>query len=228
MSWIAIAIAICSGPSAARENNAGISAWKNHDTASALRHLEAASKDTSDATYAYNLGTVRALSRKTGADTAFDAALSTAKSPQERARILYNRGTDRLNQAAAGNCQATNGAIQDLRESLKLKPNWQEASRNLELALRLRKQSPQKQDDDKKDQKKPDKKPEDKPDPRKDQDKKKPDSTKNDQPRPQDPKPGDAMDKSDAQRLMDAAQAREKEDAKRAARSKEGVDGPDW
>lgn len=95
-----------------------------------------------------------------------------------------------------------NGAIDDLRQSLKIKPQWNEAARNLDLALRLRQQC-----------KKP------KPDDKNKDDKQQPKE------QPQQPPP---MPQQDAQRLMDAAQAQENSQAKKPAKKKEQDDGPDW
>lgn len=95
-----------------------------------------------------------------------------------------------------------NGAIDDLRQSLKIKPQWNEAARNLDLALRLRQQckKPKPDDKDKDDKREP-----------------------KDQPRQPPP-----MQQQDAQRLMDAAQAQENSQAKKPAKKKDQDDGPDW
>lgn len=99
-----------------------------------------------------------------------------------------------------------NGAIDDLRQSLKIKPQWNEAARNLDLALRLRQQCKKPKPDDKnKDDKQPPKQ----------------------QPQQQ-PQPQPQMQQQDAQRLMDAAQAQENSQAKKPARKKDQDDGPDW
>lgn len=222
------------GANAARENQRGLDALAGGDTTKALKHFDKASRaDTSDPRYAYNLGTVQARTRKISPDAALGQALSHAKSDQERARILYNRGTARYETAKAkhaastsmpmgapagsapqGNGQAgqdngkdeVNGAVEDLRQALKYRPGWNEAARNLDLALKLRQQcnKPNKdKDDDKKN---------------KDQDQKQP------QPQPQ-----NQMQQQDAQRLLEAAQAQENNQAKKPPQKrKEDEDGPDW
>ncbi len=213
------------GANAPRENRRGLDALAKGDTAKALKHLEKAAKaDTADARYAYNLGTVQARTRKASPDAALGQALSHAKSPQERARILYNRGTSRYETAkakhqasmapapggAAGNQDdngknEVDGAISDLRQALKLRPGWNEAARNLDLALRLRSQCNKPKNDDKNKDDKQDRK----------QD-------------PQ-PQPQNQMQQQDAQRLLEAAQAQENNQAKKAPqRKKDDDDGPDW
>lgn len=216
------------GANAPRENRRGLDALAKGDTAKALKHLEKASKaDTGDARYAYNLGTVQARTGKASPDAALGQALSHAKSPQERARILYNRGTSRYETAkskhqasmmpapggaggATGNQDdngknEVNGAIDDLRQALKLRPGWNEAARNLDLALRLRNQCNKPKNDDKNKN--------DKQDPKQDQ-----------QPQPQ-----NQMQQQDAQRLLEAAQAQENNQAKKAPeKKKDDNDGPDW
>lgn len=225
MLTVLVAIgSLCGSAAGARDNRAGLTAWKEGDTAKALKRLERAARDTSDPRFSFNLGTVRALARAKNADTAFGQALERTRDPAERARILYNRGTDRLQAAQAGGA-CPNPAIDDLRESLKLRPGWKEAARNLELALRLRKQQEdQKKQDDKnkkQDDKKDQKDKQDKDDSKKDKDDK---SAQ----KPPDPKP-DQMDKNDAERLMNAAQAKEGENMKKPAMPAQGVGhGPDW
>jgi tetratricopeptide (TPR) repeat protein len=230
-------IVLLSGAPAPRENRRGLEALDKGDTAAALKHLEKAAKsDTSDARFAYNLGTVRARTGKGSPDEALSQALAHAKTPEEKARILYNRGTARYRSAKAKHeAQATaapagmapprvgrnpsatggssegqdgpenevNGAIDDLRQSLKIKPQWNEAARNLDLALRLRQQCKKPKPDDKNKDKQPPK----------------------DQPQQQ---PPPAMPPPDAQRLLDAAQAQENSQAKKPTQKKEQADGPDW
>lgn len=209
------------GASGARDNRSGLSAWKEGDTAAALKRLERAARDTSDPRFAYNLGTVRSLAGSGNADTAFGQALQHARTDAERARILYNRGTDRL-QASQASGACPNPAIDDLRESLKLKPGWKEAARNLELALRLRKQQ---EDQKKNDKKKDDKKQQDKKDPPPQDPKDKDDKSAQKPP----PKKPDQMDKQDAERLLNAAQAKEGENLKKPKAPGQGVGhGPDW
>jgi hypothetical protein len=240
---IAAGLSALLGAQAPRENQRGLESLGKGDTAAALRHLEKAAKsDTSDSRFSYNLGTVQAKTRKSPSDAAFGQALAHAKTPEEKARILYNRGTARYESAktrhdaqmqagpmgvpgaakgappaAAGQNPSSSaqqaqaqdgpenevdGAIEDLRQSLKIKPQWNEAARNLDLALRLRKQCKKPKPDDKnKDDKQPPKE------------------------QPQQPPP---MQQQDAQRLMDAAQAQENSQAKKPAQKKDQDDGPDW
>ncbi|HNY31499.1 MAG TPA: hypothetical protein PKO15_11485 [Fibrobacteria bacterium] len=208
----------------ARDNRAGLAAWKEGDTSTALKRLAKAARDTSDPRFAYNLGTVRSLARAADADTAFTQALKHARTDAERARILYNRGTDRLQASQAGGA-CPNPAIEDLRASLRLRPGWKEAARNLELALRLRKQQEdQKKDQDKKkDPKENQKDQKDKKDPKDSQDKDDKSAQK-----PPSPKPNQ-MDKNDAERLLNAAQAKEGSDMKKPKTPGQGVgNGPDW
>jgi Ca-activated chloride channel homolog len=222
---IALVVAAFAG-SSARENRKGLEAWQNKDTASAIKHLENAAKDTTDPRYGYNLGTVKSLAGRPDAEAAFDRPLQIAKDSSQRARILYNRGTSRLEKARSGQGDPASAA-QDFRDALKLKPGWKEAGRNLELALRMAQQQQQKQKPPPKDDKSKDKK-----DPgnqqknqAKDQDKPRNprDSSDQQQPKPQ----PNGMDKQDAQRLLDAAKAQEGKQLKRSAR-KEATDGPDW
>ncbi len=214
------------GANAPRENRRGLDALAKGDTTAALSHLEKASQaDTSDSRYAYNLGTVQARTHKASPDAALGQALSHAKSPQDRARILYNRGTARYETAKAKHQAAmipkapspqdsasagetddgkndVNGAIDDLRQTLKLRPGWNEAARNLDLALRLRSQCKKPKPDDK----------------NKDN---KPDQPKSD--------PQQQIQQQDAARLLEAAQAQENSQTKKAApKKKDDDDGPDW
>jgi len=209
--------AMCAG-SNARENRKGLEAWGRKDTAAAISHLEKAAKDTTDPRYGYNLGTVESMAKKPDAEAAFDRALAQAKDSTQRARILYNRGTSRLEASRAGKGDPS-AAAQDFRDALKLRPGWQEAARNLELALR---RPPQQKNpkDDKNDKKDPKSQPKDQKQPNQDSK----DSSDNKQ--PPNPKP-DGMDKRDAQRLLDAAKAQEGKQLKRPVR-KEETDGPDW
>jgi tetratricopeptide (TPR) repeat protein len=206
-----------------RDNRRGIEAWRDKDTAQAVKRFEAAAKaDTSVGDYAFNAATAKALAMQ-DPEAQFARALSLSNDPQDRARIHYNRGTSRLRKAQGsppGQGDVT-GAISDLREALKLRPSWQEASRNLDRALRLRPPPQPKQDPKDKDQ------PKDKP---------KPDPSG---PKPQEPQgsdrkkpqsaPSEGMDPRDAQRLLDGAAAREGQQAKESTRKKnEEPDGPDW
>ena len=81
----------------------------------------------------------------------FDRALSLTDDPSLRAEAHYNRGTTAL---AAGDVE---GAIKSLRESLKLDPDQQNATFNLEAALRRQQQEKQQQNEPKQDKNKQDK-----------------------------------------------------------------------
>ena len=213
MTILALILSV-SGGSNARENRKGLEAWNQKDTAAAIKHLENAAKDTSDPRYGYNLGTVKSLAKRPDAEAAFSRSLQLAKDSAQRARILYNRGTSRLDAAKSGQGDPASAA-QDFRDALKLKPGWQEAGRNLELALRMAQQQKQKPKDQNQDKKDPKNEP-------KDQNPK--DSSNQNQ--PPKPKPN-GMDKQDAQRLLDAAKAQEGKQLKRPARKEEN-NGPDW
>jgi len=215
---LAVIAAVLCG-SGARENQKGLQAWTERDTVAAIRHLEKAAQDTSDPRYGYNLGTLQSLSGRPGAQDAFDRALRFARDSMQRARILYNRGTARLD-SARSNHGDPSAAAQDFRDALKLHPGWQQAARNLELALR--KPPPQKnrnKDQDKKE----DKKNQDKKGGNNQQQNPKDSANQDQQPQAQ---PG-GMDRQDAQRLLDAAKADEGKQLKRPVR-KEETDGPDW
>lgn len=220
MMVIALVATMCAG-SGARENRKGLEAWSRKDTAAAIKHLENAAKDTTDPRYGFNLGTVQSLAKRPEAEAAFDRALSQAKDSMQRARILYNRGTSRLDASREGKGDPS-AAAQDFRDALKLHPGWQEAARNLELALR--RPPPQKKPKDDKNQDKKDQKKDQPKDQKKPQDRNPKDSS--DQNQPPKPQPN-GMDKQDAQRLLDAAKAQEGKQLKRPAR-KEETDGPDW
>jgi len=215
---LAVIAAVLCG-SGARENQKGLQAWTERDTVAAIRHLEKAAQDTSDPRYGYNLGTLQSLSGRPGAQDAFDRALRFARDSMQRARILYNRGTARLD-SARSNHGDPSAAAQDFRDALKLHPGWQQAARNLELALR--KPPPQKNQNKDQD-KKEDKKNQDKKGGNNQQQNPKDSTNQEQQPQAQ---PG-GMDRQDAQRLLDAAKADEGKQLKRPVR-KEETDGPDW
>jgi len=215
---LAVIAAVLCG-SGARENQKGLQAWTERDTVAAIRHLEKAAQDTSDPRYGYNLGTLQSLSGRPGAQDAFDRALRFARDSMQRARILYNRGTARLD-SARSNHGDPSAAAQDFRDALKLHPGWQQAARNLELALR--KPPPQKNQNKDQD-KKEDKKNQDKKGGNNQQQNPKDSANQDQQPQAQ---PG-GMDRQDAQRLLDAAKADEGKQLKRPVR-KEETDGPDW
>lgn len=215
---IAMAVALIAGPE--RDNHKGVQAWSGNDTAAALKAFAKAARDTTRPDFAFNLGTAKALSGKDG-EAELSRAVALSRTADEKARAHYNRGTARLAKAlSAPQGQGDpSGAIADLREALKARPGWNEASRNLDRALRMRPPPDPKKDP------KDDPKQDPKQDPKKDS----PDPKKDDggqQPRPQ-PQPG--MDSRDAQRLLDGAATREAQQARdHANRKKEDTDAPDW
>jgi len=217
-----VLLMLCSGPE--RENHRGVEAWNRRDTTAALKRFESASRqDSSQSDYAFNSGTLKSLAGKDG-EADFARAIARASDPEAKARALYNRGTARLRKAVSAppGQGDPNGAISDLRDALRLKPGWNEASRNLDRALRLR-PPPQKDKDPKpKDQPKDGPKDKKDPPPQGGQDERKP-SEDRDQAPPQ------GMDPRDAERLMDGAAAREAQQAKQQSRKpREESDAPDW
>lgn len=216
---------LVSGPE--RDNHRGYESWRRKDTASALKAFEkAARKDSTRSDYAFNLGTAKTLSGKDG-EADLTRAVTLSKTPAEKARALYNRGTARLAKAlSAPQGQGDpSGAITDLRDALKLRPGWNEAARNLDRALRMRpppKQCPNPKNQDKQNDQKQDKK-DQKPQDGKDQ--QKPEQGNQEQK----PQPQSGMDPRDAQRLLDGASAREAQQARERSRQKqEDSDGQDW
>jgi hypothetical protein len=231
MTILALLLALLSG-AGERENRRGVEAWKRHDTASAIRHFEKAARaDSTQSDYAFNAGTLKALSGQ-DAEADLTAALARARGGEEKARALYNRGTARLAKAAQAPVGQGDvaGAISDLRQAVQLRPGWNEAARNLDRALRMRPPPQPKQDpkpDDKKD--KPDDPQKAKQDPRKDGK----EEQNRDNPSPEDPQPkpqpAPGMDPQDAQRLLDGAAAREAQQQRQQRRKRpEDNDGPDW
>lgn len=222
MNSILLAAILLTPGAGERDNRRGIEAWREKDTAEAVRRFEDALKaDTSIGDYAFNAATAKALANQ-DPEVHFARALTQAKTPEDRARTLYNRGTSRLHKArtAPPGQGDVSGAISDLREALKLRPSWQDAAKNLDRALRMRPPPQPKQDPKDKDQ------PKDKPKPDQGDPKPKdpPPSEKK-----QEPSPSEGMDPRDASRLLDGAAAREGQQAKETQRKKnEDSDGPDW
>lgn len=223
IGFVALVVALAAGPE--RDNHRGYESWTRKDTAAALKAFEkAARKDSTRPDYAFNLGTTKSLAGKDG-DSDLTRAVDLSRTPSERARALYNRGSSRLAKALAAPAGQGDplGAISDLRSALKIRPNWNEAARNLDRALRMRPPPNPKQCPNPKDQKKDDPKQDNKDqkqDPQQQQDQQQA------QPKEQ-PKP--AMDPRDAQRLLDGASAREAQQARDKSRQKkEDTDAPDW
>lgn len=219
-----------------RDNHKGYQSWNRKDTAAAIRAFErAARKDSTRSDYAFNLGTAKSLSGRDG-DTALTRAVDLSRTPSEKARALYNRGSARLAKALAAppGQGDPSGAISDLRAALRIRPGWNEAARNLDRALRLRPPDPKQCDNPKNQDQKQDKKDPKDQDPKDQKDQKDPKDQKQDpqqqeqQAKPQEqPKP--AMDPRDAQRLLDGASAREAQQAREKSRQKrEDTDAPDW
>lgn len=223
IALVALATTLVAGPE--RDNHRGFEAWSRKDTAAALKSFEkAARKDTARSDYAFNLGTAKTLSGKDG-ESELSRAVAQSKTPEEKARSLYNRGTARLSKAVSAppGQGDPSGAISDLREALKLRPSWNEAARNLDRALRLRATPPPKQCPNPKNQKNDQKQD------KKDQKDQKPQDGQDPQKQEQQPKPQSGMDPNDAQRLLDGAAAREAQQAREKARQKkENSDAPDW
>jgi len=225
LSLVASIVAnLVAGPE--RDNHKGYQSWTRKDTAAAIQAFErAARKDSTRPDFAFNLGTAKSLAGKDG-DSALTRAVNLSRTPSEKARALYNRGSARLAKALAAPPGQGDpaGAISDLREALKIRPGWNEASRNLDRALRLR--PPPKQCDNPKNQ---DQKQDKKQDPKaQKQDPQQQQQQQEQQAKPQEqPKP--AMDPRDAQRLLDGASAREAQQAREKSRQKrEDTDAPDW
>jgi tetratricopeptide (TPR) repeat protein len=222
MTLLAMLLIFVSGGSE-RENRRGIEAWRGGDTTKAIRHFTAAARaDSTQSDYAFNAGTLKALSGQDG-EADLSAALARARNDDEKSRALYNRGTSRLAKAASAppGQGDVGGAISDLRQAVRLRPGWNEAARNLDRALRLRPPPQPKQDpkpDDKKDPKQ-DKKDEQKPSP----------GDQKQAPQPSRPDPSPGMDPQDAQRLLDGAAAREAQQQREQRRKRpEDNDDPDW
>lgn len=225
MNFLAMLLILVSAGSE-RENRRGIEAWRRSDTTAAIRHFTAAARaDSTQSDYAFNAGTLKALSGQDG-EADLSAALARARGDEEKARALYNRGTARLAKAASAppGQGDVGGAISDLRQAVRMRPGWNEAARNLDRALRLRPPPQPKQDpkpDDKKDPKqdKQDKKDEPKPSP----------GDQKQEPQSPKPDPSPGMDPQDAQRLLDGAAAREAQQQRQQRRKRpEDNDGPDW
>jgi len=221
MHLLLLVAGLAGGPE--RENHRGIEAWSRRDTATALRQFaKAAQLDSTQSDYAFNSGTLKALAGK-DADPDLTAAIARARTPDEKARALYNRGTARLAKAAGAppGQGDVSGAISDLRDAVRMRPGWSDASRNLDRALRMRPPPQPKKDpkpDDKQDRKDP-----------KDDRKDAPPKDDGEKQQPQPPQPSPGMDPQDAQRLLDGAAAREAQQQREQRRKPpEDNDGPDW
>lgn len=225
IALIALATSLMAGPE--RDNHKGVQAWAGKDTAAALKAFErAARKDSARADYAFNLGTAKTLSGKDG-EAELSRAVTLSKTPDEKARALYNRGTARLAKALAApqGKGDPSGAISDLREALKIRPKWNEAARNLDRALRMRPPPNPKQCPNPKNQNQPNDPKQDK----KDQEPQDPKQDPKDSQQQQQQQQPQGMDPRDAQRLLDGAAARENQQAReRARQKKEDSDAPDW
>lgn len=185
-----------------RENRKGVEALRSGNAKAAASHFDAAVKaDSANARFRYN----RALSRSMAgapSDVDWDAA---RRDTSLSGKALYNRGTARLKAAQSGQGDAK-GAVADLAQALKKRPGWNEAAKNLELALRLQKQQEQqKKNDDKKKDKK------DKP-----------------EPQPGQPDPKEALSKEQAEQMLRAAEARDQDRRQKNAQKAKVTDGKDW
>ena len=205
-----------------RENRKGVEALRSGNAKAAASHFDAAVKaDSANARFRYN----RALSRSMAgapSDVDWDAA---RRDTSLSGKALYNRGTARLKAAQSGQGDAK-GAVADLAQALKKRPGWNEAAKNLELALRLQKQQEQQK---KNDDKKKDKKDQPKPDPQK-----KPGDPKDDgkkdkpEPQPGQPDPKEALSKEQAEQMLRAAEARDQDRRQKNAQKAKVTDGKDW
>jgi tetratricopeptide (TPR) repeat protein len=114
---------------------------KAYDKAAAL-YKTVTDKNSNNTVAQYNLGNAL-YKNKQGEEalTAFDKALATAKTPAEKAKILYNKGVVLQNGQKIPDC------IQAYKDALKLNPGDEDTRLNLQKAL---KQQKKQQDDDKK------------------------------------------------------------------------------
>lgn len=224
MNLLLVATLLLSPGAGERDNRRGVEAWNRADGPEAVRRFDAAAAaDSTVADYAFNAGTAKARANRDG-EADFARALALAGDRDAKARAFYNRGTSRLRKAleAPPGQGDVSGAITDLREALKLRPSWQDASRNLDRALRLRPPPQPKQDPKGGDQPKNEPKPGPK-------DSKEPEPKSSEGGKPSEPPPSEAMDPRDARRILDGAAAREAQQAKETNRRKnEETDAPDW
>jgi Ca-activated chloride channel family protein len=120
---------------------------------------------------------------------AFDETIETTDDPELKTKALYNKAvllhkSNRLNEA-----------IEAYKQALRLSPNDEEVRKNLQLALRARKQ--QQPEEKKKEQKQQQKPKEEK---------------KKEQPKPQQPKPQKSkLTKKQAEQYLKALEQKEKE-----------------
>lgn len=224
MNLLLLATLLLAPGAGERDNRRGVEAWNRADGPEAVRRFDAAAAaDTTVADYAFNAGTAKARANQDG-EADFARALALAGDRDAKARAFYNRGTSRLRKAleAPPGQGDVSGAITDLREALKLRPSWQDASRNLDRSLRLRPPPQPKQDPKGGDQPKNEPKPGPK-------DSKEPEPKSSEGGKPSEPPPSEGMDPRDARRILDGAAAREAQQAKETNRRKnEETDGPDW
>ena len=163
--------------------------------AAAVNYKKAIEKDPADPIAQYNLG--NALYKNNKADdavNAYETAVSSSKSNEEKAKSFYNKGVVLQNNKKLPEC------IEAYKNALKLSPDDEDARQNLQKALQQQKQQEQKQKQDKEKKKpKEDKKDKEKQKP-KDEDK------KDDQPKPQPSK----LSKQDAEEKLKALLQQEK------------------
>ncbi len=169
-------------------------AKKDYEAAT-VNYKKAIEKDPADPIAQYNLG--NALYKNNKADDAVNAyenAVSSAKSNEEKAKSFYNKGVVLQNNKKLAEC------IEAYKNALKLSPDDEDARQNLQKALQQQKQQQQKEKQDKEKKKpKEDQKEKDKQKP-KDEDK------KDDQPKPQPSK----LSKQDAEEKLKALLQQEK------------------
>ena len=190
-------------------------AKKDYEAAT-VNYKKAIEKDPANPVAQYNLG--NALYKNNKADDAVNAyenAVSSSKSNEEKAKSFYNKGVVLQNNKKLPEC------IEAYKNALKLSPDDEDARQNLQKALQLQKQQQQKQKQDKEKKKpKEDQKNKEKQKP-KDEDK------KQDQPKPQPSK----LSKQDAEEKLKALLQQEKNLQDKLKKVNAGVPGrpeKDW
>ncbi len=146
----------------------------------------------------YNLGNaLYKSSQGEAAIAAYDKALEAAKTPADKARILYNKGV------VQQNSKQLPEAIGSYKQALKLNPSDADTRLNLQKALQQQKQQEEQDKKDKKDKDQKQKQPKD--DPKKDKPDNK-DKQKEEQPQPQPSR----ISKKDAEEKLKALLQQEK------------------
>lgn len=178
------------GQAVDRSIRKGNEAYRKGDATTAIANYERAKADRRGA---FNLG--NAYYRQDSvrdAQSAFEAASSLSKNPNEQARAFHNLGNTWLKQ------QKWQEAVNAYKQALKRAPDDEDTRYNLAYAQKKLAEEKQKKDDQKKDDQQQDQQQEPKPE----EGQPKPDQQKQ--------QPGQ-MDKQDAQRMLDAVQQQEKD-----------------